>query len=102
VKGGLLSAWLVAVAIITYRGVKQTPRTTPLPMPLPSTYASSFLIYGGLGLLPPQASPFTTAMGWGLVVAMGLGLWNPNSKNGPPQVNNPTQTAEQLAATTKG
>ena len=77
-KGGLLTAWLAAVAIITYRGVKQSPRTTPLPMPLPSTYVSSFIIFGGLSLLPEEASTLASAMGWGLVVAMGLKLWNPN------------------------
>lgn len=77
-KGGLLTAWLAAVAIITYRGVKQTPRTTPLPMPLPATYVSSFIIYGALSLLPEEASTIASTMGWGLVVAMGLRLWDPN------------------------
>lgn len=102
-KGGLLSAWLAQVAIITYRGVKQTPRTTPLPMPLPSSYVSSFLIYGGLSLLPAQASPVTTALGWGLVVANLLGLWAPVKPGTPagaaPVVNTPAQTKKQLANT---
>ena len=82
-KTGLLTAWLAQVAIITYRGVKTTPRTTPLPMPLPSTYVSSFIIYGGLSLLPAEASTFAGAIGWGLVAATLLNLWTPGGALAP-------------------
>lgn len=96
-KSGLLSAWLVAVGIITYRGVKTTPRTTPLPMPLPATYVSSFLIFGGLSLIPAEGAGFAGAAGWALVLAMFLNLWNPNGTIGSAQA--PAATA---AATKKG
>jgi len=76
-KGGLLTAWLAAVAIITYRGVKRTPRPTPLPMPLPSEYVSSFIVFGGLSLIPAEGAGFAGAAGWALVLAMFLNLWNP-------------------------
>jgi hypothetical protein len=76
-KGGLLSAWLAAAVLITYRGVKQVPRTTPLPMPLPSTYVSTFIVYGGLSLLPDSAAGFAGATGWAFVLAIALNLWTP-------------------------
>ena len=80
-KTGLLTAWLAQVAIITYRGVKTTPRTTPLPMPLPSSYVSSFIIYGGLSLLPGSLAPLPALVGWGFVVATFLNLYTPGSAN---------------------
>jgi uncharacterized membrane protein len=76
-KGGLLSAWVVAVGLITWRGVKQVPRTTPLPMPLPSTYVSTFVVYGGLSLLPDSAAGFAGATGWAFVLAIALNLFTP-------------------------
>ena len=96
-KGGLLSAWLAAVALITYRGVKQTPRTTPLPMPLPSTYVSSFLVYGGLGLLPDAASGFATATGWAFVLAIALNLWTPQGLVAQQKAAGPTTTTPATA-----
>lgn len=97
-KPGLLTAWLAQVAIITYRGVKTTPRTTPLPMPLPSTYVSSFIIYGGLSLLPAEAAGFAAAMGWGLVAATLLNLWTPGGALAPTTGVASTATSSSGAA----
>lgn len=89
-KAGLLSAWVTAVAIITYRTVKngnvaQGANDTWLPapvnhLPMPANYASSILVYGALGLLPASANALATTMGWGFVVAMLLNLWGVNPK----------------------
>jgi hypothetical protein len=98
-RSGLLTAWLAAVALITYRGVKQTPRVTPLPMPLPSTYVSSFIVFGGLGLIPESGAAFAGAMGWAFVLAIFLNLWVPG-KGGTISVAQPAAAAPAGTPTT--
>ncbi len=100
-KGGLLTAWLAEVVIITYRTVSRGSTGPISHLPLPSTYVSTMIVYGGLGLLPESANVFSTAVGWGLVVATVLNLWQPGSKTtaaGTPTVT----TAPQVAAQTGG
>jgi hypothetical protein len=80
-KGGLLTAWLTEVVLVSYRVVHNGQGNLPLPMPLPSTYVSTMVIYGGLGLMPDSWNPATTLFGWGIVVATLLGLWVPNKAN---------------------
>ena len=79
----LLSAWLVESILITYRGTKQGKFTTnPVPyFPLPSEYVATVLVFGGLSLLPSNSDAGRVAgvIGWGLVVATALNLWNPAS-----------------------
>jgi hypothetical protein len=77
VKGGLLTAWLMEVVLVTYRAVKQTTDLPVAHLPLPSTYVSTMIVYGTLGLLPGEAAGAASLMGWGLVVATLLNLWNP-------------------------
>ena len=81
---GLLGAFFVASAIVTYREVSggiRTPADAPIPLPLPSTYTAPILVYGGLALLPSSLGPIPGMVGWGLVVAMVLNLWTPGSKS---------------------
>jgi hypothetical protein len=76
---GLVTAWLCEVVVITYRDTKKGSNmgTAQVSLPLPSAYASSFLIFGGLGLLPASASTFASLVGWGIVLATALNLWAP-------------------------
>ena len=76
---GLLSAWLVEVGLITYRGSKQGRYTgNPIAgLALPSEYVATFIVFGGLGLIPGQASRVAAVAGWGIVVATFLNLWDP-------------------------
>jgi hypothetical protein len=83
--GGLLSAFFVEVALITYRtvtggGTKQQV-TAPLPYPLPSAYTSAIIVYGALGLLPRSFAPLPAMIGWGFVLATFLNLYNPAAAN---------------------
>lgn len=80
-KGGLLSAWLAEVVLVTYRVFHNGAKDLPLPMPLPSTYTSTMVIYGALGLAPESWNQATTLFGWGLVVATLLNIWTPGKSN---------------------
>lgn len=79
---GLLSAWVAELVLITYRTAKQgTTVDNPIPhLALPSEYASTFIIYGALAFIPGEAQKVATAIGWGLVVATFLNLWDPSGK----------------------
>jgi len=82
---GLLGAFFVEVALVTYRSVTQggvkVPKTAPIPAPLPSLYTSAIIVYGGLALLPKSLAPVPALVGWGFVVATFLNLYNPGSAN---------------------
>jgi hypothetical protein len=82
---GLLAAFFVEVALVTYRSVTQggvkVPQSAPIPAPLPSLYTSAIVVYGGLGLLPSSLAPLPALVGWGFVVATFLNLYTPGSAN---------------------
>ena len=82
---GLLAAFFVEVALVTYRSVSQggvkVPTTAPIPAPLPSLYTSAIVLYGGLSLLPSALAPLPGLIGWGVVVATWLNLYTPGSAN---------------------
>jgi hypothetical protein len=81
---GLLGAFFVEVALVTYRAVTQgaTKKTAaPIPYPLPSLYTSAIIVYGGLALLPDSFSPLPAMIGWGFVVATFLNLYTPGGAN---------------------
>jgi hypothetical protein len=71
---GLLLAALTEAALISWRDLSNDK-----VLPMPSDYASVALFYGGLGLLPSQAEGFASLVGWGIVVATFLGLWDPTA-----------------------
>jgi hypothetical protein len=98
-KGGLLSAWLTEVVLVTYRVFKNGTDGLPLPMPLPSTYTSTMVIYGALGLAPESWNQATTLFGWGLVVATLLNIWTPGKAT---KAGGTTNTAAQTTANTFG
>lgn len=93
-KSGLLTAWLAEIVLISYRATRPGANegTQSIPFPLPSQYASTFVIYGTLGLLPPQADALAAVVGWGFVVATLLNLWVPVKPGSiGPQVAKPGQ-----------
>jgi len=104
---------MAEVVIITYRTVSRGSTGPIAHLPLPSTYVSTMIIYGGLGLFPESANAFTAAVGWGLVVATVLNLWTPGKVNaqGLPQVasaaqskttTSPANVASQATAAKQG
>ena len=77
----LMAAWLAELAIITYRSAanKDSIPNRPIKaLPLPSEYAATFVIYGALSFIPESGARAASAMGWGLVLATLLNLWNPD------------------------
>ncbi len=82
---GLLGAFIVEVALVTYRSVSQggvkVPKTAPIPAPLPSLYTSAIIVYGGLAVLPNSLAPIPALVGWGFVLATFLNLYTPGSAN---------------------
>lgn len=76
--GSLAAAWLTEVVLISYRAVKRTGQGTgQVPLPLPSFYAATFIVFGGLAMLPQQAKGFASITGWGFVVATFMNLYQP-------------------------
>lgn len=69
---GLLLAAMTEAAIITWRDL-----SSEKVLPMPSDYAAVAIFYGGLGLLPTQAEGLASLVGWGIVLATFLNLWNP-------------------------
>ena len=96
---GLLLAALTESALITWRDVSSTK-----VLPMPSDYAAAAIFYGGLGLLPAQAEGFASLVGWGMVLATFLRLWDPTNPTKlvlpgkSPQVSGGVQTAGANAA----
>lgn len=80
--GALLAAFLAEIAIVTYRDIAgKAPNHTIAGLPLPADYLAAVIIFGGLGLVPKDSGASKTAalFGWGIVIATGLSLWNPQS-----------------------
>lgn len=91
---GLMAAWLAEVVLISYRATRPGANqgTENVPLPLPSQYASTFIIYGTLRLLPESGSQFASLVGWGLVVATLMNLWQPIKPGSvTPQIAKPGQ-----------
>jgi hypothetical protein len=91
----LTAAWLAELVLIAYRGGKQTSTVRPIAhLAMPAEYASTFIIYGALSLVPDgPASRVAGLVGWGIVTATLLNLWDPPGSNGSVQVKQvPTTT----------
>jgi hypothetical protein len=94
-NSSLFTAWIAEMGIVTYRGIKSAG-TKPTPLsgfPLPSEYASTFVIYGILSFIPGRGAPVASLFGWGLVAATLLNLWNPGGT---------VKSAGSVAATGQG
>lgn len=81
--GAVLAAWLTEAVIITWRDVSgKAPDHTINGLPLPADYLATFILFGGLGLIPKSnvgASRFAAALAWGYVVATYLNVVNPSN-----------------------
>lgn len=103
---GLLGAFLVEMALVTYRSVTQggtQPTAAPIKAPLPSLYTSGIVVYGGLAIFASASSsiaPVATLVGWGFVVATFFGVLTPGSANAAAASN--ATLAKGLTTTTAG
>lgn len=86
----VLAAWLVEVGLITWRGaIEKKYVSNPIPhLALPSEYAATVIIFGGLSLIPTggNAAKIAGAFSWGLVLATALNLWTPSPPGSPIKV----------------
>lgn len=96
----LLSAWVAEMILIAYRGAKSgSTANNPIPhLALPSEYASTFIIFGALAFVPGEAQKVATAVGWGLVLATFLNLWNPGGTVKGSTTTPPAQTSTPAKA----
>jgi hypothetical protein len=94
----LIAAFVAELGIITWRDLHKQKI-----LPIPSDYAAAALIFGAFGLVG-EASPKVAAwLGWGIVLATFLELWdptNPTNISGTPGIaptgnNNPGQAAAE-------
>jgi hypothetical protein len=69
---GLASAFLAECALITWRNLHNDKALPP-----PSQFTGACIIYGSLALLPQSGAGFASVMGWSVVLATFLNLWNP-------------------------
>lgn len=70
----LILPWLVEVGIITWRDISQQHRP-----PLPSEMLATFVVFGGFSLIAAQDSRVGKALGWGIVIATALNVFNPQA-----------------------
>lgn len=91
-NGTLLAAFFAETAIVTYRqyagegvagGGISVPWGAPMNLPLPSTYTAPVIFFGALALIPESGSSFAGLVGWGIVLATLLNLWNPSGQVKP-------------------
>jgi hypothetical protein len=103
-NGGLLSAWMAELILITYRGsLRGSTASNPIPhLPVPAEYGSTFIIYGALAFIPESGQRFASLVGWGLVAATFLNLWNPGKLAAPtPGTGSPGPTSSKAKAAAK-
>ncbi len=101
----LTSAWIAELVLIAYRGSKQQGAVRPIPgLAMPSEYASTFIVYGALSLIP-DSSPYARVagiFGWGIVAATLLNLWSPPGSVTAGQVKQIAPTAQPTTASSTG
>lgn len=105
-QGTLLTAFLAETVLITYRqyagGGVQVPTSAPVPLPIPASYTAPIIAYGALALIPGEGARLAGMIGWGLVVATLLNLWNPSGsvkqQTTVPGGPAPGQPAKQIPA----
>lgn len=100
--GGIISAFMAEVILITYRGAKAGKLTKDLPvghLPVPADYVGAMLIFGLLSALPGNLKTAAGYAGWGLVVATALNVL-PDSVGGPKtnSIKAPTKAPAKAAA----
>lgn len=96
----ILPPLVVAIGLITYRGIRSgSSKTNPVAhLPLPSEFLSALLVFGTLSLFSGQAEKPATMVAWGLDVAILLNLWTPGTA---PAAKPKTTTAKTTTSTVK-
>jgi hypothetical protein len=102
----LLAAFFAEVTLITYRAFRggvasqlsgAANPTSPLPLPLPAFYTAPIIFYGALALFPESGSTLAASLGWGMVAATALRLWDPTT---PTKAGTAAATTPAAAGTT--
>ena len=102
----ILSALLVEMTLITYRGgISGANKNNPIPhLPVPADYAGAVIIFGALSLLPGRASRPAGIFAWGLVLATGINLFTETNIPGISFISpsNPSAQPTPITTTTQG
>jgi len=64
--------WMAEIGIMSWRSVVKDKRP-----PLPSELLATFVIFGAFSLVSIRQPKIGSALGWGIVIATGLNLWDP-------------------------
>lgn len=97
--GGVTTAWLAEIIIITTRDIKAGASNTVAGLPLPADYLATFAVFGVLGALPASADTFAAVTGWGFVIATFLNLFNPTLTKTPSTSSNLTSASTGASTT---
>ena len=101
----LTLAWLAEMALVTYRAVGsgQGSDNPVANLPLPSEYVGAVVVFGTLSFVPgPNGQRVAGLIGWGLVIATALNLWDSNGLVKKVGAKGSPQAAYQQRKTTTG
>ena len=76
----VLAPLALETVLVTWRAVQDGKNLPVAYMPLPSTYTSILIVFGGLSLLPDSAKQVQSIAAWGFVIATALNFWTPSGK----------------------
>lgn len=85
--------WLVEVGLITWRDVRIWKRP-----PAPSELLATFIVFGGASLIPDRR--FGSVVGWGMVIATFLNLFDPTLANPTGKAFQQVQPADKVVGGT--
>lgn len=69
----IAAAWLAELSLIIYRDYRSGGR-----LPFPSEFLATFAIFGLLDMLPESGANLAAALGWGIVAATALHVFDPS------------------------
>lgn len=71
-NGAVAWPWMAEIGIVSWRSVVRDKRP-----PLPSELLATFVIFGAFSIVSVSQPKIGSALGWGIVIATGLSLWDP-------------------------
>ena len=100
---GILAPLVVALVLVTYRGVRSgSSANNPVAhLPLPNQFVGAIGVFGALSLFSGAAEKPATVAAWGLDVAILLNLWNPGNTPATQAKTQTTKTTQSTTSTVK-
>lgn len=97
----ILPPLIVALGLITYRGVRSgSSANNPVAhLPVPNQFVGAMFVFATLSLFSGRAEKPATVAAWGLNVAILLNLWSPGKTPATTPAQAPLATAKSSATT---